>query len=88
MEQCPGPILTPLVVATMGEESLDTFGVTTTIGRPGVSFVEFNLSSSDLTKYSYAATHRGRHLCHVPRFRRRILHDRSMYALQWVSRLL
>jgi hypothetical protein len=35
--QCPGPILTPLVVATMGEESMKTFGVTTSIGRAGVS---------------------------------------------------
>lgn len=32
---CPGPILTPLVVATMGEESMKSFGVTTSIGRPG-----------------------------------------------------
>lgn len=32
---CPGPILTPLVVATMGKESMETFGVTTAIGRCG-----------------------------------------------------
>jgi hypothetical protein len=33
--------LTPLVVATMGEESMKTFGVTTSIGRAGVSFYLF-----------------------------------------------
>ncbi|KAJ9121336.1 hypothetical protein QFC24_004672 [Naganishia onofrii] len=32
---CPGPILTPLVLATMGKESLESFGVSTAIGRPG-----------------------------------------------------
>ena len=42
--QCPGPILTPLVVATMGEESMKTFGVTTSIGRAGVSLCLFTFS--------------------------------------------
>lgn len=31
----PGPILTPLIPATMGEASRDSFGMTTPIGRPG-----------------------------------------------------
>ncbi|ODN96373.1 glucose and ribitol dehydrogenase [Cryptococcus wingfieldii CBS 7118] len=32
---CPGPVWTPLVIATMGEESLSAFGPTTPIGRAG-----------------------------------------------------
>ncbi|WVQ84108.1 hypothetical protein IAT38_006253 [Cryptococcus sp. DSM 104549] len=32
---CPGPIWTPLVAATMGEESLSAFGPSTPIGRAG-----------------------------------------------------
>ncbi|CED83479.1 Reductases with broad range of substrate specificities [Phaffia rhodozyma] len=32
---CPGPIVTPLVYATMTKESLEKFGITTPIGRPG-----------------------------------------------------
>ncbi|ORX38705.1 hypothetical protein BD324DRAFT_622000 [Kockovaella imperatae] len=32
---CPGPIWTPLVAATMTKESLESFGVTTAIGRAG-----------------------------------------------------
>lgn len=32
---CPGPIWTPLVVATMGKDSMESFGVTTSIGRAG-----------------------------------------------------
>jgi len=32
---CPGPIWTPLILATMGEESLKGFGPTTPIGRAG-----------------------------------------------------
>ncbi|KAL0255494.1 hypothetical protein I308_100298 [Cryptococcus tetragattii IND107] len=32
---CPGPIWTPLIVATMGEESLKAFGPGTPIGRAG-----------------------------------------------------
>jgi len=32
---CPGPIWTPLVVATMSKESMETFGKTTNMGRAG-----------------------------------------------------
>lgn len=32
---CPGPIWTPLVVATMTKESLEAFGPSTPIGRAG-----------------------------------------------------
>lgn len=32
---CPGPIWTPLVVATMTKESLEAFGPSTAIGRAG-----------------------------------------------------
>ena len=32
---CPGPIWTPLVAATMGKESLESFGPGTAIGRAG-----------------------------------------------------
>lgn len=53
---CPGPILTPLVLATMGKESLESFGVTSKCARSDVAIRADDLQppSVDLDSQSNA----------------------------------
>ncbi|WVO14614.1 hypothetical protein L204_102251 [Cryptococcus depauperatus] len=58
---CPGPIWTPLIVATMGEESLKNFGPSTPIGRAGqpveVATAFVFLASSDSSYFTAQCFH-------------------------------
>ncbi|WVR07342.1 hypothetical protein IAU60_004383 [Kwoniella sp. DSM 27419] len=58
---CPGPIWTPLILATMGKDSLESFGPSTAIGRAGqpieVATAFVYLASADSSYFTAQCFH-------------------------------